>query len=284
MVRVALVGCGRMGRVHARKLRRNLVAVVDPAGGAGDLPWADEVPLGVDAAVVAVPAGQHFAVALPLLQRGLPTLVEKPLAANLEQARQLAAFPGLCVNHVERFNPALSALPSQVHHVSAHRMSPFGPRGTDVDVILDLMIHDLDLVLQLLGPVRDVRAVGLCVESDGIDHAEAWIEAERGVASLVASRVAPAPARVLEVTGQEGRRRLDLASHRAWQLVAGREPKELPVTAVDALDLLHDGFMRAVREGGPMPVPGAEALAAMELAQTIRAQIGRARRAADLRR
>jgi predicted dehydrogenase len=264
-----------MGRVHATKLRSQLVAVVDPSPGSDDLPWADCVPDDIDAVVVATPAAKHFEVALPLLERGVPTLVEKPLAADLEQARSLARFPGLCVNHVERFNPVLAALPGHVHHISAHRMAPFGPRGTDVDVVLDLMIHDLDLVLRLLGPVHEVRAVGLSVESSSIDHAEVWLEAERGVASLVASRVAPGPARVLEVTGDEGRRRLNLTSGEAWQLVAGERPKPLGVHGGDALDALHHAFLSAVALDSPMPVPGAEALAAMELAARVSEAIER---------
>lgn len=264
-----------MGRVHASKLRSQLVAVIDPAGGPDDLPWADVVPDDIDAVVVATPAGQHFEVALPLLQRGVPTLVEKPLAADLVQARALARFSGLCVNHIERFNPALAALPNNVHHISAHRMAPFGPRGTDVDVVLDLMIHDLDLVLRLLGPVHEVRAVGLSLESDRIDHAEVWLEAERGVASLVASRVAPGPARVLEVTGDEGRRRLDLATKEAWQLVAGKPPRPLGLHPGDALDALHLAFLTAVAHHTPMPVPGADALAAMELAARVSDAIDR---------
>ncbi len=272
-LRVALVGCGRMGRLHASKLGARLVAVIDPAGGEPDLPWVSEVPEDVDAVVVAVPAARHFEVALPLLQRGLPTLVEKPLASELGHARQLAAFPQLCVNHIERFNPAMAALPQGVRHISATRMAPYDGRGTDVDVVLDLMIHDLDLVLRLLGPVHEVRAVGLRVESDGIDHAEAWLEAEGGVATLVASRVAPGPARVLELTGDRGRHRLDLSAGAVWRILANREPERIPVPPVDALDALHSAFLDAARRGGPMPVPGEEALAAMELAGRVRKAI-----------
>ncbi len=263
-----------MGRLHAEKLKPHLVAVIDPAGVSEGLPRAHEVPPGIDAAVVAVPAAQHFEVALPLLQAGLPTLVEKPLAAELEQARVLAAFPRLCVNHLERFNPAMAALPGQVHHISAQRMAPYMDRGTDVDVVLDLMIHDLDLVLRLLGPVHEVRAVGLRFESDRIDHAEAWLEAERGVASVVASRVAPGPTRMLEVTGDEGRVRLDLAARKAWRLVAGGQPEPIPVPEYDALDAVHRAFLRAVVDKAEMPIPGREALEAMELAIRVRRTIG----------
>jgi len=272
-LRLALIGYGRMGRLHAEKLRPHLVAVVDPAGVDDGLPWAEEVPAGIDAAVVAVPAGQHFQVALPLLRQGIPTLVEKPLATDLEEARVLAAFPNLCVNHVERFNPAVAALPAQIRHISAQRMAPYMGRGIDVDVVLDLMIHDLDLVLRLLGPVHEVRAVGLCVESGRIDHAEAWLEAERGVATVVASRVAPGPHRMLEVTGQKGRYRLDLAAGKAWRLVTGGEAQPIAVPDHDALDAIHRAFLRAVVDKGEMPVPGCEALAAVELAIRVRQTI-----------
>ena len=225
-----------MGRLHAEKLKPHLVAVIDPAGVSEGLPRAHEVPPGIDAAVVAVPAAQHFEVALPLLQAGLPTLVEKPLAAELEQARVLAAFPRLCVNHLERFNPAMAALPGQVHHISAQRMAPYMDRGTDVDVVLDLMIHDLDLVLRLLGPVHEVRAVGLRFD--------------------------------------EGRVRLDLAARKAWRLVAGGQPEPIPVPEYDALDAVHRAFLRAVVDKAEMPIPGREALEAMELAIRVRRTIG----------
>jgi predicted dehydrogenase len=220
MVRAAVVGAGAFGRNHLRVYREleiagdavALVAAVepDPARAAetkskfavpvfssiDDLLAAD---LHLDAATVAVPTVHHHAVASALLEAGLDLLVEKPLAATLAQADELVALAEkkrriLQPGHLERFNPAVMAVQPQLRRpmfFEAHRLSVFSPRALDVDVVLDLMIHDLDIVLTMANsPVREVRAVGLPILSPKVDIANVRVEFESGcVANFTASRV-----------------------------------------------------------------------------------------------
>jgi predicted dehydrogenase len=155
--------------------------------------------LRLDAASVAVPTVQHHALASTLLEAGLDLLVEKPLAASLAEADDLVALAAtkgriLQPGHLERFNPAVLAVQAQLHRpmfFEAHRLSVFNPRSLDVDVVLDLMIHDLDIVLTCANsPVREVRAVGLPILSPKVDIANVRVEFESGcVANFTASRV-----------------------------------------------------------------------------------------------
>jgi predicted dehydrogenase len=155
------------------------------------------VPL--DAASVCVPTSTHHHVASMLIEAGLHLLIEKPFASTLQQADELIRLAGkhrrlIQVGHLERFNPAVTALATRIHRpmfFEAHRLSIFSPRALDVDVVLDLMIHDLDIVLQLANsPVREVHAVGLPILSPKVDIANARIEFESGcVANFTASRV-----------------------------------------------------------------------------------------------
>ena len=219
-MRVAVAGAGAFGRNHLRVYREleaaglgvALVAVVDPdPARAADAAAKYAVPvfstidqllaadLHLDAATVAVPTVHHHAVASVLLDAGLDLLVEKPLAASLPQADDLLdrAEKGsriLQPGHLERFNPAVLAVQSQLHRpmfFEAHRLSIFTPRALDVDVVLDLMIHDLDIVLTFANsPVREVRAVGLPILSPKVDIANVRVEFESGcVANFTASRV-----------------------------------------------------------------------------------------------
>ena len=163
----------------------------------------------VDLATVAVPTQAHAEVADTLLGAGVHLLVEKPLTATLEEADRvvgLAATKGLVlrVGHLERFNPALLAVRDRItapRFMECHRLAPFKPRGTDVDVVLDLMIHDLDIILSLVdSPVAEVRANGVPVLTGGIDIANARIEFANGcVANVTASRVSAKSMRKLRV-------------------------------------------------------------------------------------
>jgi predicted dehydrogenase len=220
MLRVAVAGTGAFGRNHLRVYREletaglgvALVAAVEPdaaraaeAGAHYAIPVfasVDELlnaDLKLDAASVAVPTVHHHAVASPLLDAGLDLLVEKPLAASLVEAddllaraekRQCILQPG----HLERFNPAVLAVEPKLRRpmfFEAHRLSVFSPRSLDVDVVLDLMIHDLDIVLTFAAsPVREVRAVGLPILSPKVDIANVRVEFDSGcVANFTASRV-----------------------------------------------------------------------------------------------
>ncbi|MCK6505413.1 Gfo/Idh/MocA family oxidoreductase [Myxococcota bacterium] len=284
----AVIGVGHMGGHHARKLAARddvRLSLVDPdKGHPGPLP--DDL----DFAVIAAPTAQHAALALPLLQRGVACLVEKPLAASLDDAIHLAAFPRLSVGHVERFNPAVTAIgDARPRFVECTRLSPWrapraGARGTDVDVVADLMVHDLDLARAWLGPgpVLDLRAVGVGVLSGAADIVDVRLEIgpspgfPGGVAVLRASRVSPAAVRTARLF-EDGRYwSLDLQQRQAhrvdWGGAAGADDlasQPVPVPAVDALEAEHQAFLAAVRGQAPFPVPGADAVAALTLVARI---------------
>jgi predicted dehydrogenase len=217
---VAVAGAGAFGRNHLRVYRElqaadagvELAAALEPdAGRAAEAEAQYGIPvfssveelltadLGLHAATVAVPTVQHHAVACELLDAGLDLLVEKPLAATLAEADDLVARAErgqriLQPGHLERFNPAVLAIEPKLRRpmfFEAHRLSVFTPRSLDVDVVLDLMIHDLDIVLTFAhSPVREVRAVGLPILSPKVDIANVRVEFESGcVANFTASRV-----------------------------------------------------------------------------------------------
>jgi predicted dehydrogenase len=219
VLRVAVAGAGAFGRNHLRVLRElesagagvALAAVVEPDAaraaeaaryGIPVFAAIDELLAGgqpLDAAIVAVPTLKHRAVAGAFLDAGLDVLVEKPLAANLDEADDLISRAQrggriLQPGHLERFNPAVLAVEPRLKRpmfFEAHRLSVFTPRSLDVDVVLDLMIHDLDIVLAVTdSPVREVRAVGLPIVSPRVDIANVRVEFESGcVANFTASRV-----------------------------------------------------------------------------------------------
>ena len=279
-LRGLLFGHGHMGRHHARRLSARadvVLQVVDPAQG---LPRPSV--LSADFAVVATPTSTHAAVALPLLAAGIPTLVEKPLATTLSDAQALARHPHLSVGHIERWNPAVRAVAHvRPRYVEAQRLAPWpapaqaGGRGTDADVLADLMLHDLDLALRFLpGPVGDVRTVGLGVLSGRPDIAKARLETRTGVADLTASRVSRTPVRALRLVDDQQYWSVDLLSHRVTRVRWGEgrlDGEEVPVSPGDALVEELEAFIASVRTGGPMPVPGSEALRVLEAVAAIRA-------------
>lgn len=241
-LRIGVVGAGRMGHHHLR-----LLAALGPgvvlAGAADPDPAARRavaerfrVPVyadvrdllpEADALVVAVPTGAHFEVGMACLRAGRHVLMEKPVAASAAEAERLAqeaARRGLVLlpGHVERFNPALAVLERALREagrpvgLQARRLSPFSPRGTDMDVVSDLMLHDLDIVLSLVRqPVVSCHGSGVAVRSPRADYAVATLVfAEGTVASLVASRVSQEKVRVLEVTAEDGYYALDFVDRK----------------------------------------------------------------------
>lgn len=210
-IRVGVVGVGVLGSHHTRIYSSlpqvKLVGVVDPiperrrelASRYDCRSWPDHGPLldRVDAVSVAVPTSLHAEVALPFLKRGIHVLVEKPIAEDVESATRMvdeARGTVLHVGHSERFNPTVLAIRPFVktpRFFEVHRLSVLTPRSLDVDVVLDLMIHDLDLITQMVrSPVREIRAVGIPVLTPRIDIANARLEFEDGcVANLTSSRV-----------------------------------------------------------------------------------------------
>ena len=253
MVRVAVAGAGAFGRNHLRVYREletaglgaALVAAVEPDRKRSEeiaaqygIPVFSSVEellaadLSLDAASVAVPTVHHHAVASALLDAGLDLLVEKPLAANLAEADALIQTAEknariLQPGHLERFNPAVLAVEPRLTRpmfFEAHRLSVFTPRALDVDVVLDLMIHDLDIVLTFAhSPVREVRAVGLPILSPKVDIANVRIEFESGcVANFTASRVSTEQVRKLRFF--EPRQYVSIDYARRDLLVIGVDP------------------------------------------------------------
>jgi predicted dehydrogenase len=222
-LRAAVVGVGYFGSRHVDKWAAledvELAYVVDRDGDLarkiarkhGALPATDcaEIAGKVDVASVAVPTQYHFGVASALLDAGIHVLVEKPLTPTLEEADALVAAAEargleLRVGHLERFNPALIAVRDRIvrpRFMECHRLAPFKPRSTDVDVVLDLMIHDIDIILSLVpAEVAEVRASGVPVLTDSVDIANARIEFTDGcVANVTASRVSAKSMRKLRV-------------------------------------------------------------------------------------
>ena len=289
-LRGVIVGYGHMGRLHGRRLAERkdarLVAVIDPVEPPreegqrwfGDLHALDSLgPL--DFAVVAAPSAEHAPLARALLERGLAVLVEKPLTPTAAEAEALLGEPRLSVSHLERYNPALLVLPrgATPRYLRAERLAPPRSRGLDVDVILDLMIHDIDLALWLGGgaAVRSLQAVGVSVRGGALDIAEAWIELEGGfTATLTASRVSRVAARRLRVVNDGEYFSLDLTTRRAERVPWGEgdldaHPVEVPPG--DSITALHDAFMAAVRGEAPFPVPAAEGARAVALAERVAA-------------
>jgi predicted dehydrogenase len=285
-----------MGRFHAQKLAAcagaELVAVVDSDASraraiAADLGCAAETDyrrmLGaIEAAAVAVPTEKHYEVVRACLEAGVNVLVEKPLARSVREADELLELARakkmvLQVGHLERFNPAFRALAADAERplfIDIERLAPFTPRGSDVDVVLDLMIHDLDLVLALASaPVEQVSACGFRVLTDAIDIANARIEFADGcVASVSASRVSQSPVRKLRVIRTNEYVSADLQGHRLRYVrmgEAGIVETERSFERTDALRLQAEAFVRAVRERDAPAVGGDEGRRALELALTV---------------
>ena len=307
-----MIGVGSLGYHHARILRDlpdvELVGIhdADPARAeqvSEELALRrfdslDDLIASVDAAVVAVPTTAHAQVALAALRRGVHLLIEKPIASTLEEADQIvdaASASGALVatGHVERFNAALRACEpylDEPRFVESHRLAPFAVRGTDVAVVLDLMIHDIDLVLSLIRrPVRSVAAVGVPVLTSSVDIANARLTFEGGaVANITASRVSPERMRKVRLFQRSGYLSLDLARGggeflrlRAASRAAasiGDGPPSL-VDLAERVELEGDGaeplraelssFADAVRGRGPLVVSGEDGRRALAVALEI---------------
>jgi predicted dehydrogenase len=302
-LRVGVVGVGHLGRQHARIYAAlpgvELVAVADLVAerahavaalyGAAALGDAGELIGKVEAASVAVPTSAHLEVARTLLLGGVDLLVEKPLAPDPAAARALVELAESCgrrlmPGHLERFNPALQAAAAWIERplfLEAQRLSPFTERSLDIDVVLDLMIHDLDLIRHLVGaPVRSIDAVGVAVLSARADIASVRLRFENGcVADLTASRVSPERLRKLRVFQPAGYLSIDYLEQEAKRLTLvgqpGQRPRleteSLPVTKAEPLALELAGFVEAVRRGQPAPIDPRDALEALELGWRIRA-------------
>jgi len=267
-LKVGVVGVGHLGKEHARILSG--MANVDLVGVADANPNQAEMvaqrcstrafanhqallPL-VDAAVVVVPTLHHFMVARDFLGSGVPLLIEKPLANDVSEAEELVALAAankavLQVGHIERFNPAFEELqrrPLKPKYVTCERYSGFSGRSIDIGVVLDLMIHDLDLLLSLVrAPVRSVDALGVALLGGHEDMAQARLVFENGcVANLSASRIHPIPARRMTVFGPEGCASVDFGKRHLTLMQPARHLREGRVN-VRRMDSAALGLLKA---------------------------------------
>jgi predicted dehydrogenase len=285
-----------MGRYHADKFARlpgvELAAVVDRDPARAPVSDFRKIIPSVDAAVIAVPTDLHHAVARECLEGGVHLLVEKPLASTLEQADELVALANankliLQVGHVERYNRAFQALVERMDRplfIDAERLSGFKQRGTEVDVILDLMIHDLDLALSLArSEVAAVSACGFRVLTKDIDIASARIEFANGcVADLTASRASQSAVRKFRVFQPGVYVSADLqAGKLRYVRQAGGEIEETEEShgGGDALYSQAEAFVGAVRSRKPPAVDGAEGRrvlkAALDIGRLVRERLAR---------
>lgn len=309
---IGVVGVGALGRHHARHLSQlpgvHLVGVCDTdaararevAGelGARAFTELDRLLDEVEAVTVAVPTPAHAEVGLRTLSRGIPLLMEKPLAATMDEADALVAAAArrgllLQVGHIERYNRALRAAEAYLdgpRYIESMRLAPFQPRGTDVAVVLDLMIHDLDLVLRLTGGAEatEVRASGVSVLSPHLDLANARVEFANGTVALAtASRVSRERVRRLRLFQPNGYLSLDLASgggefmrlRADWRPGSGAQLSDvverivLQAPEADALRLELESFVRAVQGERATVVSGEEGRAALALALRVAAAV-----------
>ncbi len=327
-LRVGVVGVGALGRHHARIFSEldgvNLAAVAESHPqrgpeiaakfGANWVPDFRQLFGEVDAVSVVVPTVAHLAVASEFLKEGIPVLVEKPLAPNVREAQALVQLAAdhdtlLQVGHVERFNPAWQAgapFAQQPKYIRAERTSPYSFRSTDIGVIFDLMIHEIELTLSLVdSPVRRLEAFGIGVMGSHEDAAQARITFENGcIADLTSSRISPTVARSWQVWSAAGCVTIDLHRREVSRfcpsevLLSGASPLDLarqpgadieqlkkevfgsfvkieavPVPEGDALTAELREFVDCVKTGRQPQVPGHHAAAAVALAEDILAQV-----------
>lgn len=301
-IRVAVIGVGALGKHHARILAElpdvELAGIVDineqrarEIAGLVNAPWvtsAAEMLGRVDAVTIAVPTEAHLSVAMPFLQRGTAVLVEKPLARDLGEAQQMldaAAASGAVfgVGHTERYNPAVVAVRPLLDHprfIEVHRLGTFPDRSLDIDVVFDLMIHDLDVVLSIVpSTVVAVEAVGVAVLTPKPDIANARLRFASGcIANITASRISKDRIRKIRIFQRDSYLSVDYAAQEVerWRLVKGEGAR--PVIDGGKLDVTHEeplkrelaDFVAAVREQRAPGVTGADGMRALELAKQIR--------------
>ena len=306
-LRTAVIGVGYLGRFHAQKYAQiagsKLVAVVDAnteacakvAAELGTKAVHDYRELfgAVDAVSLAVPTPLHHAIGCELLRQGIDVLIEKPIAATVNEARelvQLAKTHGrvLQVGHLERFNPAVLAAAERLRtprFVESHRLAPFKQRGTDVSVVLDLMIHDIDLIQELVGtPIESIDAVGATVFSGEIDIINARLRFQGGcVANTTASRISLKQERKIRIFQDDAYLSVDM-QQKILTVIRKKDaaPVESPAQVSieeesydqgDALLAEIEAFLKAVRERSTPVVTGEDGLRALETAMKITALV-----------
>ncbi len=306
----AVIGAGHLGRFHAQKYAAleasRLIAVVDPnhaaalrsaeSAGARALTDYRELLGGVDAVSIAAPTSMHHAIARDFLDAGAHVLVEKPITVTVAQADELVDLARerrrvLQVGHLERFNPALRAaddILAAPRFIESHRLAPFNPRGTDVDVVLDLMIHDIDIILDIArSPVERADASGTPVLTDATDIANARLVFENGcVANVTASRVSAKKERRMRFFQHDcylavdfGERRLTVHRKGEREMYPGIPELVTEDHAFDSADAIRDeieSFLDCIATGEPPLVSGEDGRRALAAAIDISARFGTA--------
>ena len=299
MTKTAVIGAGAFGRNHVRTVRENpraeLKFVVDTnttraaehAGNATATADLNDIIGHVDAAIVAVPTIAHCEIGCRLLEAGIDVLIEKPIASSIAEADRLveaAARHGriLQCGHLERFNPAVIALEERATlplFFEVHRMSVFTPRALDVDVVLDLMVHDLDIVLALArGALKDIRAAGISILSPKTDIANVRLEFSDGcIANLTASRVSTEKVRKLRLFQPHQYVSVDYAKQAVAVFTVGGPQgidfAQLPIENAEPLKLQFNAFLDAVETRQPPKLDGARARRTLEVALAVIARI-----------
>ncbi len=309
MIRIAVIGAGHMGEIHIKVYSRNpgvkLAVICDTDETRGrrlakeyGAEWFSDyrkVIPEVDAASIAVPTNLHHQIASEFLTAGKPVLLEKPISGTVEEGEELVRISRqknapLQIGHIERFNPAVQRLSKELktpRYLEIHRMGPFKGRGTEVSVVADLMIHDLDLVLDLVNSeIKEVSALGLSAFTSSADIATSRLVFANGVvANLTASRISDQSMRKIRVFESDKYWSLDcerqeLVCYRknpdeSWQ--KKEKPgladliirKPIPVEKAGALDLEIESFLKVITGGGEPLVTGDAGLAALKVALQI---------------
>jgi len=302
-LRTAVIGVGYLGRFHAQKYAQladsKLVAVADASTEAAQRVATElsveavadyrELLGRVDAISIAVPTPLHHAIACDALRQGVHVLVEKPIATTVAEAREMIELAAmhrciLQVGHLERFNPAIVAAVDRLRtprFVESHRLAPFKQRGTDVSVVLDLMIHDIDLIQELVGqPIESIDAVGATVFSGETDIVNARIRFKGGcVANTTASRISLKQERKIRIFQDDAYLSIDM-QQKILTVIRKKDaaPVESPAQVSieeenfeqgDALLAEIEAFLRAVRNGTTPVVTGEDGLRALETAMKI---------------
>lgn len=306
-LRTAVIGVGYLGRFHAQKYAQlsgsKLVGVVDANTGARDKVATElgtrafgdyrELFGEVDAVSLAVPTPLHHSIGCELLRNGIDVLIEKPIATTVSEARELVDLAQtngrvLQVGHLERFNPAVLAAAERLRtprFVESHRLAPFKQRGTDVSVVLDLMIHDIDLIQELVGtPIESIDAVGATVFSGEIDIVNARLRFKGGcVANTTASRISLKQERKIRIFQDDAYLSVDM-QQKILTVIRKKDaaPVESPAQVSieeesfdqgDALLAEIEAFLKAVRERSTPVVTGEDGLRALETAMKITALV-----------
>lgn len=306
-LQVAVIGCGYLGRFHAQKYAGHpdaeLVAAVDTnqaraaalAAETKTTPLCDyrDIYSRVQAASVVVPTPLHYSIAKDLLEQGIHVLLEKPMTTTLEEGAELIDLARrhrlvLQIGHLERFNPAYLAVEKKIKDplfIESHRLNSFQERGTEVDVILDIMIHDIDIILNLVDDeVKRIHAVGIPVISPMIDIANARLEFERGcVVNVTASRISDKSMRKIRIFQRDAYISIDFAAQgvSVYRKIEedGRLPyivsEQLKIEPGDSLQEEIKSFLRAVSQNSAPPVPGEAGIRALRVALEITNQLKR---------